>query len=102
MSSGLSYQDIITEKNDGCVIRFRVQPSASKTAVKGVYGNSLKIALAAPPVDGKANKALCDFLAGKLGISKSSVSLVSGITSRNKSVFCKGVTRASAEAELLN
>jgi len=102
MISEVSANDeIISEKNGGCVIRFRVQPSASKTVLKGVYGNAMKISLAAPPVDGKANKALRDFLAKRLKIPKSAVSVISGETSRNKVVFCKGVMRKDAESEFL-
>ena len=61
-----------------------VQPGASKTEVSGLHGEWLKIRLAAPPVDGKANAALIGFVADRLGLAKSSVILKSGQTSRRK------------------
>ena len=53
------------------VLSLHVQPGAKRTAVVGLYGEKLKIALAAPPVDGKANQVLVQFLAKSLGIAKS-------------------------------
>jgi uncharacterized protein (TIGR00251 family) len=84
----------------GVRVRCRVQPSASKTAVLGTHDGALKISLAAPPVDGKANKALRAFIAKKLSISKSSVSLVSGEKSKNKTLVCVGVTPEQAQSLL--
>ncbi len=77
---------------DGIRISVHVQPRASRTAVAGLYGDALKIALNAPPVDGKANAALCEFLAKKCGIPKSAASVVAGDTSRDKIVLLRGVT----------
>lgn len=65
-------------------LTLHIQPGARKTEVAGLHGNALKIRLAAPPVDGKANAALIEFVAARLGVAKSSVSLVSGQTSRRK------------------
>ena len=62
----------------------RVSPNARKTEVLGWEENTLKIKLAAPPVDGKANKALCEFMADWLDLPKRSISLLSGETSRIK------------------
>ena len=61
-----------------------IQPSAKKTELVGLYGDALKIRLAAPPVDGKANAALISFVAERLGLAKSAVSPKSGQTSRRK------------------
>lgn len=55
-----------------------------KTEIAGLYGDALKIRLAAPPVDGKANAALIGFLAERLGVAKTAISLKSGQTSRRK------------------
>ena len=82
---------LIRSNGSGVFLSCHVQPGAKRTAVSGVYGASLKIALAAPPVDGKANKELCVFLAKKLGLAKSAVTLVSGQTSRDKVVFLPGI-----------
>ena len=63
-----------------------VQPGAKKSGVVGEHGDALKIRLAAPPVDGKANAALIEFLADRLGVAKSTVVLKSGQASRRKVV----------------
>lgn len=65
-------------------LTLHVQPGAKKSEVAGEHGDALKIRLAAPPVDGKANAALIEFVAARLGVAKSAVSLKSGQTSRRK------------------
>lgn len=65
-------------------LTLHIQPGAKKTEVAGEHGDALKIRLAAPPVDGKANSALIAFVADRLGIAKSAVSLKSGQSSRRK------------------
>jgi uncharacterized protein len=69
---------------DGLLIDVRVQPKSSKNAVVGIHGDALKIKLNAPPVEGKANKALIRLVAKLLGCPKSAVEIVSGQASRNK------------------
>lgn len=77
---------------DGSVtLTLHIQPGAKKTEFAGLYGEALKIRLAAPPVDGKANAALIAFLAKACGVPKASVALVSGDTSRSKRVRVSGV-----------
>jgi len=66
------------------LLTLHVQPGAKKTEVAGLYGDALKIRLAAPPVDGKANATLVSFVADRLGLAKSAVHLKSGQTSRRK------------------
>jgi uncharacterized protein (TIGR00251 family) len=65
-------------------LTLHVQPGARKTEIAGVHGDALKIRLAAPPVDGKANAALIEFVANRLDVPKSAVRLVNGQTSRRK------------------
>lgn len=65
-------------------LTLHIQPGAKKTECAGRHGDALKIRLAAPPVDGKANEALIRFLAEALHLPKSAVSLKSGQTSRRK------------------
>jgi len=72
-----------------------------KTEAVGLYGDVLKIRLAAPPVDGKASNALIDFLAKTLSIPKSRLTLVSGLTSRSKRVAVEGVSTEHIERILL-
>ncbi|MDR1661868.1 MAG: DUF167 domain-containing protein [Azoarcus sp.] len=77
----------LTETGDGgLLLVLHVQPGAKRTGFAGLYGEAAKIRLAAPPVDGKANVALCAFLAEVCGAPKSAVSLVGGETSRAKRV----------------
>ena len=73
-------------KGDRAVLVLHIQPGARATEVAGEHGDALKIRLAAPPVDGKANAALQEFIARRLGLGKSAVRLVSGQASRRKVV----------------
>ena len=73
-------------------INVRVIPRAKKNEISGFMADgSLKIRLTAPPVDGKANRALIKLLANTLGVSASQISISSGEHSRNKSVFIDGI-----------
>ena len=65
-----------------------------------MHGDALKVRLNAPPVDGKANKAMLRFLADKLGVATSLLSLVSGDKSRRKQVLVRGATQAAVERKL--
>lgn len=76
----------LTEASDHLVLVLRVQPGARRTEVVGTHGEALKIRLAAPPVDGKANEALIGFLAEAFGVPVRNVSLLTGQTNRNKRV----------------
>lgn len=76
---------------DGCVtLTLHIQPGAKKTEIVGLHGDALKIRLAAPPVDGKANNALIGFVAVQLGMAKSAISLKSGQSSRRKVLEVSG------------
>ena len=74
-----------------------VQPRASRTKVVGEHDGRLKIALAAPPVDGEANAALIDFLAGLFKVKKAQVILLDGATGRRKRVQVAGVDAAGVK-----
>ena len=76
----------------GVILSCHVQPNASRTAVSGMYGTELKIALKSPPVDGRANKELCRFLTDTFTLSSSSAEVISGQTARKKRVFLRGVS----------
>ncbi len=75
-------------------VRFavRVQPRASRSEVCGVHGESLKVRLAAPPVDGEANEALVRLLANELEVPRRSVRIVTGASSRTKTVEIDGIS----------
>ena len=80
------------------VVSLHIQPGAKETEIAGLHGEALKIRLAAPPVDGKANAALVAFLAKTCGVPRSAVALVSGETSRSKRVRLQGIDAATLEA----
>ena len=86
----------VTKKGDFQLL-LHVQPNAKRTAVVGIHGGRLKVALAAPPVDGKANAVLLKAFAKHLGVSKSAEAIASGESSREKRLEVTGLT----EAELL-
>ena len=73
-------------------LTLHIQPGAKKAEFAGLHGDALKIRLAAPPVDGKANEALIKFVAEALGLPKSAVNLKSGQTSRRKVLEVSGTT----------
>ena len=89
-------------RSDGgdALLCLHIQPGAKKTEVAGLHGAALKIRLAAPPVDGKANDCLIDFLAGILGVAKRRVELISGASSRAKRVRIEGVDSALVRGRL--
>jgi uncharacterized protein (TIGR00251 family) len=85
------------EDSPEIVLRVHVQPGAGRSAVVGKHGNALKVRVAAPPVEGRANAALLAILASVLGAKEADVELASGESSRAKRVRVKGVTQADAQ-----
>ena len=77
----------LKETSDGIAFNVFVQPRSSKNSVVGLYGDALKIKLTAPPVEGAANKMCIDFLAKQLGVAKSTLSIISGHSSRTKRIL---------------
>lgn len=71
-------------RNDSLILSVYIQPRASKNQICGVQGDELKIRLTSPPVDGAANKLCREFVAELFDVSKSSVEILSGETSRHK------------------
>lgn len=82
------------------VLTLHIQPGAKKSEIAGLHGEALKIRLAAPPVDGKANECLIAFLAERLGVAKSRIELISGASSRAKRVRVSDMTSESVEQRL--
>ncbi len=78
------------EPSGDVVLSLHVQPGAKRTEFAGLHGGALKIRLAAPPVEGRANAALCAFLAEFCDVPKAAVCLVSGDTARAKRVRIAG------------
>lgn len=83
-------------------LTLHIQPGAKKTEFVGLHGEALKIRLAAPPVDGKANEALIKFIAETLKLPKSAVNLKSGQTSRRKVLEISGTTVAAVSRFIAN
>ncbi len=75
---------------DGLSIHIHAQPGAKRTEVAGLHGDCVKLRLASPPVDGKANACLIEFIARRLGVKKSQVSITRGTSSRRKTVCVAG------------
>lgn len=88
----------------GVTLAVRAQPGAKKTAIAGVYGEGenaqLKIAVQAPPLEGRANAALIAFLAETFSVPKDAVELLSGESGRSKVFLLRGVMLAQTESIL--
>ena len=78
----------------------RLQPRAKRDEVVGERGGAVVVRVAAPPVDGRANAALCAFVAQRAGVPKSAVSVVRGQSSRDKVVRVDGVELAAVRRAL--
>jgi uncharacterized protein (TIGR00251 family) len=80
-------------------VKFSVKavPGASRSGIVGWLGEDLKIRIQAPATDGKANDALCEFLAAEFGLPKSAVRIASGYSSRKKIVEADGLSREALE-----
>jgi hypothetical protein len=78
---------------DDLVLELRIQPRASATGFAGRFGDRLRVRLNAPPVDGRANAALVEFLGEACGVAKSQVVIEQGFTGRDKRVRVRGATR---------
>jgi uncharacterized protein (TIGR00251 family) len=83
---------------EGVLLRVRVIPRATRNQVSGLHDGALKIRLTAPPVEGKANKALCSFLAKSLNLAPQNIQVVSGETSRQKRIYVRGVKLSDLKA----
>lgn len=88
----------VTSSRDGVRIPVYVQPGASRNRLCGDHDGRLKVAVTARPEKGKANDALCRLLASELGISRTRVHVVSGLTARRKEVFIERVGADALEA----
>lgn len=91
----------VKESGDGVILRIQVQPRASRDEVVGPHGDALKIRITAPPVAGAANKHLLKFLAKKLQVASSQMSIASGATSRAKSIAIEGISADKVRQRLI-
>jgi uncharacterized protein len=81
-------------------LRIHAQPRATRSELVGIHDGRLKIRLTAPPVDGAANAELMRFLARRLGVPRSRISLLAGGTSKQKLVQVEGISHESALEKL--
>ncbi len=89
-----------TPHAEGALLAVRAQPGARKNAVGGDRGGALKVAVTAPPEDGRANAAILELLREWLGLKRSEVELASGATNRNKQILIRGRSPAELAALL--
>ncbi|MBI1740586.1 MAG: YggU family protein [Acidobacteriales bacterium] len=90
----------IHDIGSGATFAVKVHPRAKKNAITGEIGDALKVALTAPPVDGKANAACIEFFAKLLKVPRSSVTIAAGQTSRNKVIRVAGLSAEEVRRRL--
>ena len=90
----------IPESGSGVTFAVKVHPRARKNAITGQVGGALKISLTAPPIDGRANEGCIEFFAKLLKVPRSSVTIASGQTSRNKVIRVAGLTAQQVRERL--
>lgn len=91
----------ISQRGSAVRIDIYVQPRAARTEVVGPHGDAIKLRVAAPPVEGEANREVVRFLAKTLGVPAAAVELVSGETGRRKVVEVTGLSAAEVQRKLL-
>jgi uncharacterized protein (TIGR00251 family) len=87
-------------KEVSVTLKVRLQPRASRDDIDGLLGDALKVKVTAPPIEGRANKAVKKLLAGQLGLSPSQVEIIAGERSREKLLRISGISRAELEKAL--
>jgi uncharacterized protein (TIGR00251 family) len=90
----------IGKNPEGLVLPVRAQPGARKAGVLGEQAGALKLAVTAPPEDGRANKAILELLREILDLKRSQVELISGTTARDKRVLIRGLPPAELKLRL--
>jgi uncharacterized protein (TIGR00251 family) len=91
-TGGVRAEDFVRPAKSGVYVKLRVSPGAKCTAIKGLYGEgAIKLSVAAPPVEGKANAEVERYLAQLFELSRSEVTVVKGASSRDKLVFVSGL-----------
>lgn len=83
-----------------CTLAIKAIPNAPRSEVIGWLGDALKVKVHAPPVEGRATAALCEFLADELGLPRRAVTVLRGDLSRQKVLRFEGLTLADLKARL--
>ena len=87
-------------KEAAVTLKVRLQPRASRDGIDGLHGDALKVRVTAPPVEGRANKAVKKLLAEKFGLSPSQIEIIAGERSREKLLRISGISKADMERVL--
>jgi len=90
----------IRDSSQGATFVVKVHPRAKKNAIAGEIGDALKLALTAPPIEGKANAACVEFLAEILGVGRSSIRIIAGASSRQKVILAVGLSAEEVRKRL--
>ncbi len=99
---GVAKGFVTTSKDSGVLLKLRVSPGAAKTAFAGLYGGpAIKLRVAAPPENGRANAAATDSLGEALDVARNRVEIVRGCRSRYKHVQNKNTTPSAVESHIL-
>jgi len=77
----------LSPRGEGCVLQVSVVPNARRTAIDGMHDGAVRVRLAAPPIEGRANEALVAWIAKSLGVPRRTVALLRGDTSRRKQLM---------------
>jgi hypothetical protein len=95
-------KSVIAIKETASSVTFAVKlhPRAKKNAITGEVGDALKLSLTAPPIEGRANDACIEFLANLLEVPRASITIASGLTSRNKVIRVTGLSAAEVQRRL--
>ena len=90
----------IRERRDGVSLVVRVHPRAKENAITGEFGDALKVSLTAPAIEGRANDACIEFFSKLLKVPRSSVTIASGQSSRNKVIRVAGISAAEVRKQI--
>lgn len=90
------FEDKFIEKNDGIILRIRISPNASKNQIL-IDGDIIKVKVTAQPIENKANKAVIEFLSKLFKIPKTSISIIKGETSKDKTLFLSIIEKEKIE-----
>jgi uncharacterized protein (TIGR00251 family) len=91
----------VKDTSEGATFTVKVHPRARKNAITGAVGDALKLAVTAPPVEGRANEAVVEFFADFFEIPRASVTITSGATGRRKVVRIAGMSKQVVEQKLV-
>jgi uncharacterized protein (TIGR00251 family) len=89
------------KEDDAVILQLQIQPGARRNGFAGLHGHRLKLKLHAPPVDGKANAELIDFISDSFGTTKSAVTIIQGALGRSKTIRVANATQVPAALHAL-